>query len=205
MPDVLEAVFQRTTEFWKKKASRGPAYVGRIGESEALQRARIELLLQETLPKDFYASNAMDFGCGPGRFIPTLSRYAGHIWAVDILEEQLSHAKIAAENVTVMPLTWPIEFKWKKPRIDFLWVSLVLQHITDELLFRATTGEIARVLKPGARIIILDNARDTAPHVKPRSAKEIMEALGAASDFSSKLVTINTRPEDHWLIDGHKA
>ena len=189
---------------WVKVANnRGPAYVGRVSENVDLQTRKVESLLLKVLSPDDYYRDAIDFGCGHGRFIPVLSHYCGHIWAIDLLDSMLAQAQLAAPNVTPVSSAWPISFAI--PPADFLWAGLVLQHIVDEAVYQTTVSELRRVLKPGARVLVLDNAIDVAHHVKPRGPELLARHLELRPGWKADKVTINRRPNDHWFLDGYKA
>ena len=196
--------FQGMKQHWVKVAgARGVSYVGHVKEDSDLQARKIESLILRALEPVDYFKDGMDFGCGYGRMIPTLSQYCGHIWAVDLLDSMLEKAQSAAPNVTIVPSVWPVTLAI--PMVDLLWAGLVLQHIVNESLFQATTVEISRVLRSGARVLVLDNAVDKAPHVKPRGPDVLAKALGLRSGWRADKVTINQRPNDHWFLDGYKA
>ena len=189
-------------EFWDNRARKGSEYVGRLGEPVNNQTLKIESLLRAKLSPIEYYVEGMDFGCGPGRFLPLLSNHCGHLWAVDLVPFALQQAKQRALNVSTIEAAFPLKFSWDKPRISFLWVCLVFQHIVDDDIFARTTAELTRVLVPGARVLILDNATDKASHVKPRGPEVLAKVLKLRSGWTHTRITINSRPNDHWLIDG---
>lgn len=201
-----EVRFAEHRAFWEKTvAQRGDGYVGRNGESHKLQQKRIEDLLRSRLNPNMLYQDMIDFGCGWGRFIPFWAQFAGHVWAVDMLPDLLRRAKQQAPTVSTVCSQWPFQIPMKKPRIDLLWACLVFQHIVDDEIFVGTLTELSRVLQPGARVLIIDNAVDQAPHVKPRGPAVIAKGLGLRGGWSADKVTINNRPQDHWLLDGTKA
>jgi SAM-dependent methyltransferase len=196
----------KLTQFWETRArTRGERYVGHVQQDHRLQQQAIESLLRARLKASDYFSNGLDFGCGYGRFVPTLSQYCGHLWAVDLLPEMLERAASQAPNVTPVRSEWPLKLPARGPAMDFVWLCLVLQHVVDEDLFQATCVELKRVLKPGARVMVLDNVVDHAPHVKPRGEQALVSALGLMPGYWCERVTINRRPKDHLFIDGVKA
>jgi SAM-dependent methyltransferase len=203
VPDVGLA-FGKAKHYWVQAAvKRGMNYVSRVKQDPTQQQRQIEALLMRALTGDSFYRDGMDFGCGPGRFLPLLAKYCGHLWAVDILESSLQPAAAKAPNVTPHLLEWPLNLQL--PSLDFLWSSLVLQHLVDEDLFTAITDELRRLLKPGARVLILDNALDRAPHVRSRPAERLAASLGLRAGWKADKVTIDQRPQDHWFIDGHRA
>jgi ubiquinone/menaquinone biosynthesis C-methylase UbiE len=197
--------FGRMEEFWRIKfAQYGDRYVGRIKEDHTLQQKRIESILMTRLRSQDYFEKALDFGCGWGRFIPFFSQFCGHIWAVDLVKEMVDKAAQKAPNVTAIQSKHPFKLPGKESRFDLLWSCFVFQHITDDEVFDVTTKELRRVLKSGARVIIIDNAVDHASHVKPRSVERLAEALELKPTYYASKVTVNQRADDHWLIDGVK-
>ncbi len=203
---TAEDRFNDLRSFWEKTvARRGDGYVGRQGESHRLQQKRIEDLLRTRLNPNMLYQDMIDFGCGWGRFIPFWAQFAGHIWAVDLLDDMLRRAKQEAPTVSTVCSQWPFRIPMKTPRVDLLWACLVFQHICDDAIFEGTLAELGRVLKPGARVLIIDNAVDQAPHVKPRGPEAIATRLGLRPGWSADKVTINNRPHDHWFLDGTKA
>jgi SAM-dependent methyltransferase len=191
--------------FWDSRAKAGSEYVGRLGEPVNAQTLKIESLLKAKLSPVEYYAEGMDFGCGPGRFLPFLSNHCGHLWAVDLVPFALQQAKQRALNVSTIEAGCPLKFPWDNPRISFLWACLVFQHVVDDDIFSRTVSEIGRVLVPGARVLILDNAIDKANHVKPRGPELLANVFRLRPGWTSTRVTINSRPNDHWLIDGRTS
>lgn len=202
MVNVIEDKWRKSHSFWQSKMARqGVSYVGRKGEDHQSQAKAIERLYWSRVGQDAYFQDALDFGCGYGRFAEMLSSTCGHIWAVDMLEEMLAQVRGSVPNVTPIKCSWPPKLVNCDKSMDLLWACLVFQHIVDDDLFAGTMKELSRLLKPGSRVIIIDNAVDQAHHVKPRGPEAIMNALNAKVDYVEK-VTINKRANDHWLIDG---
>ena len=195
---------QQLVNFWAARSLRRPACNQLDGES-IRQREFIECLLRERLKPTDYFQDMLDFGCGIGRFVPFWQNYSGHIWAVDILENDLKEITSNGINITPVNGTYPPVYSDRIPPVDLFWSCLVLQHIVDDFLFSLTIAELSKVIKPGARVIILDNAVDVARHVRPRGPDGLAGALGLRKDLRADKVTINKTPKDHWLIDGFKA
>ena len=199
MSEVIPEKLAAAKEFWQARTRAGDAYVGRVGEDHRRQQQRMEqLLTQHFTPFDFYL-DALDFGCGWGRMVPYFAQYCGHIWAVDIVPEMAQRA--AQKATTVTPLALGPNGQINSPQVDLLWAGLVLQHIVNPDVLQATLHELRRVLKRGARVLILDNAVDHAPHVQSRNPDELASALLLQS-WKVERVTINQREQDHWLLDG---
>jgi SAM-dependent methyltransferase len=205
MPVVEDSVFSKHVAFWRTKSAKGDSYVGRSGEDHLRQKKAVEDLLATRLnPSDFF-EDALDFGCGYGRFDPFLSRFCGHIWAVDIVPGLAERAMDSTPTLTGITLESPDRIPFRDRKIDLVWSCLVFQHLTDFGLFSRACSEIRRVCRAGARILIVDNAVDRAFHVTPRGPEILARELGFRPGWQSYRITINSRPLDHWLIDGIKA
>jgi len=200
---MSEPYFNRSVSFWRDRATRqGSRFSGQQATDAAAQTLRIESLINKRIGTNDWFEDTLDFGCGQGRFIPLLSKVSGHVWAVDILPELNSTVRACSINVSSITLEWPLRL----PRaVDFMLAVFVFQHITDDGYMRIVADEIKRVLKPGARVLVLDNAQDKAAHVRPRTPPGFAALLGLRPGYSAELVTVNKRPNDHWLIDGIKT
>ena len=119
--------------------------------------------------------------------------------AMYLLDEMLCDIEYRAQSATAFCLD--AEYQLPHGPHDMLWSAFCFQHITNDAMFSVVTGEIRRVMKKGARVILVENAKDKASHVRPRTPNEYAVGLGL-KDYSAKLVTVNERPNDHWWIDG---
>ncbi len=130
-----------TIEYWKNRASKfGRHSVYNMGHSvDELNKVNekqcdiyLEVLSQYLTGKE---ENALDFGCGPGRFEPILSKLVKNkVYALDPIEELLN---IAPKIDNVEYIKFENEsFKLPDKSIDLIFVSLVLGGITDEKLLK---------------------------------------------------------------------
>jgi ubiquinone/menaquinone biosynthesis C-methylase UbiE len=192
MGAAVEAVaLEKDRSFWLRRShdkSDNPRQTSRIS---SLLRASI-------LPTQYY-ENALDLGCGRGRFVPILSSFCGHVWAVDIVPELLHDIEFRAQSATGFCIGE--DYKLPDGPHDLLWSAFMFQHILSQTVFLAVCEEVRRVMKPGARVFLLENAKDRAAHVRPWSQMDYAVAL-KLDDYRVKLVTVNERPNDHWWIEG---
>ena len=206
MEEVAVQTFSKWKGYWSTRFQKqGAKYAGKSGEDLDQQTARIEGLLRSKFTDACFYENGLDFGCGVGRLIPFLTNYCGHIWAADIIPEMLEQAKTQGLNVTTWCTSWPYKFPAADGQIDLLWSSMVLQHLVDDDIFNVVMSELKRILRPGARVLLLDNAQDKAPHVKPRGPEVLAPLLGLCDGWKAERVTVNKRVNDHWLIDGIRS
>jgi ubiquinone/menaquinone biosynthesis C-methylase UbiE len=194
MATLEAATFEKSRSLWLRQAqSKG---------ENSLQTTRITSLLRSAILPDTFYENALDLGCGRGRFIPILSAFCGHIWGVDIVPELLCDIEYRAPSATA----FCVDSDYQLPHgpHDFLWSAFCFQHIVNDGIFSGVMGEVRRVMKKGARVILLENAKDKAAHVRPRVPADYAIMLGM-KEYTAKLVTVNDRPNDHWWIDGRMA
>lgn len=99
-----------------------------------------------------------DLGCGTGQLAQALAPFAGEVVAVDRSPEMLELARTRLEghaNVEVRHgelENLPLE----SSTLDVAILSLVLHYVVDP---RRVLAEVARVLSPGGRVLILDMQR----------------------------------------------
>jgi ArsR family transcriptional regulator len=147
---VLEARAERSRAFFSSAAGRWD------GLRQDLFGARVDLQLLPGLlaPRDVVG----DLGCGTGRLARALAPFAEAVIAVDRSAEMLAVARTrldGMENVQVREgeiESLPIE----DATLDVAILSLVLHYVVDPL--RALL-EVHRVLRPGARLLVLDMLR----------------------------------------------
>lgn len=175
-----------------------------MNESWQQQQKNIEKLLAAKLHNQYY-KDVMDYGCGWGRLIPFISKYSGHIWAIDIIDSMLQRAGEQSQNVTALAATRSAAIEMPSEMVDLVVVVSVFHYLTDDIIFGFCTDELKRILKPGGRVLIIDNAVDKDYHVKPRTDVELAARLNLKPGWTSEKVTINRKPLDHWLIDGVKG
>lgn len=208
MPTVepAAAFFTRSAEYWRGRfIQRGPLYLTLNPNECRLQLIKVESLLRTRFKPGEYYADGIDLGCGNGRFAPLLSSFVGHIWGLDFIAEPLEAMRKTDVTVSARKLDYPVKLPHLDKSIDIFTAIFTLQHITNDLLLEETLAEVARVLKPGARVITLDNASDHHAYLKPRNPNKLAEMLGLRKGFHFQRVTINNKPNDHWLIDGIKA
>lgn len=121
---------------------RGELYGGSFS-----QQAMLALLADDAI--------VADLGCGTGEVAATLAPWVGQVIGIDSSAAMLKAAARRTENVPNVELrrgeldTIPIE----DGSCDAAFAVLVLSYVTD---VRVALKEIARILKPGGRVVIVD-------------------------------------------------
>lgn len=152
-------------ELYERRAERSYAEPGaRVGR----KFEGVWALLSDCLPCESF----LDAGCGDGRYLVEVGTHAGRLAGVDISErilatarEALDRSGLAAElrqgNLESLP--YPAE------AFDLVLCSQVIEHL---LAPERGLEELARVLRPGGKLLLTTDNRHTLSHVlnAPRSA-----------------------------------
>lgn len=128
------------------------------GQLRALRRRTLDLARLQ--PGDV----VLDVGCGTGTLALDVAQRvgsAGHVAGIDPSAQQISHARAKAARRRL-----PIEFQngvieqlpFPEQTFDVVLSTLMMHHLPAPLK-RQGLAEIARVLKPGGRLIIADFTR----------------------------------------------
>ena len=108
-----------------------------------------------------FGEQVLDVGCGTGTLVLEVARRVGSIGrvvGVDPSSEQISHArsKVARRNVPVEFQIGVIEQLAFPDQTFDVGLSTLMMHHLPTPLKRQGLAEIARVLKPGGRLVIAD-------------------------------------------------
>jgi SAM-dependent methyltransferase len=120
-----------------------------------LFRARIDLGL--SLLDGVRAERMLELGYGSGVLLPTLARVAGVVDGIDVASEPADvRERIAALGVTNLGYLARgscTRLPFGAARYDVAVAFSLLEHL-DGAALRATTAEVARVLRPGGRFLV---------------------------------------------------
>lgn len=122
------------------------------------------------------SDTAADIGAGSGYFTRRLARHAAHVFAVDIDPALLALlAKDPAANVTPV-LAAPDNPRLPAASCDLILIVDVLHHIDNR---PAYYPHLAKALKPGGRLVIIDFHKKELPVGPPPSMKLTPEEVTA--------------------------
>jgi ubiquinone/menaquinone biosynthesis C-methylase UbiE len=114
----------------------------------------------------------LDVGCGTGALAMEASKRVGatgHVCGIDPGPKQIARARTKAKRASL-----PIDFQvgviehlaFPDQAFDVVLSTLVMHHLPDDLK-RLGLAEMARVLKPGGRLVIVDFKRAEAESRQP--------------------------------------
>ena len=122
-----------------------------------------------------------DIGAGTGYFARRFASHAGKVFAVDIDRKLLDIAAKDAPSTLITVLASPDDPKLAPASVDTVFICDVLHHIAAR---PAYYQKLARALKPGGRIVVVDfHKRELAVGPPPSmklSAEEVESELSAA-------------------------
>lgn len=114
------------------------------------------------LKKEVKNKIVLDAGCGSGKFLPVVSKLAKYYYGIDTSSEQLFLANnkiINKEKVTLLCLDL-CDISLEDNSIDIIYLSWVLGTILDLGKRDRVLKELLRVLKPGGKILLIENNVD---------------------------------------------
>jgi SAM-dependent methyltransferase len=201
---------------WERLARRDPYWAvltaadkrgGRwnVDEFFASGVEEIDAVLQRARERglDPPRGRALDFGCGAGRLTQALAARFERCDGVDVSDAMVrlarSHNQFG-ERCTYHLNTAPNLALFPEAAFDFVYTTLVLQHMAPQLS-TGYIGELVRVLKPNGLLVFqLPSARSTAvaPAAATRTAARQplpASAFAAALDLRSAPVHVTPREE----------
>lgn len=192
-------------DYWSKRFhAQGPTYVGssRAGsaaQADAFWRV-LEPRLQELTPSG--TERILDYGCGTGRLAPLLNDLGTYL-GVDINRPAVEHARGANPGLAFQWIGNDGILHVVTGRIDVVVAITVLQHVPESLI-GSTCAELARVLSPSGRVVLIEDAnpegKRPAAHMAFRSADRYAELLGL-SVVAPPVVFDAERPGSHYVVE----
>jgi len=140
-----------------------------------------------------------DIGAGTGYFARRFAHHAGKVYAVDTDEKLLAKAQEgAAENLQTI-LAAPDDPRLPAASVDTIFFCDVLHHIENR---SAYYPKLARALKPGGRIVVIDFYKKELPVGPPASMKlsdkEVISEFRAAGFALAK--QLDVLPYQYYLV-----
>jgi ubiquinone/menaquinone biosynthesis C-methylase UbiE len=140
-----------------------------------------------------------DIGAGTGYFARRFAQHAAKVYAVDIDEKLLAMARDGAPPNLETVLASADDPRLPDGSVDTIFFCNVLHHIEDRPAYYA---KLARALKPGGRIVIVDFHKKPLPVGPPETMKlakeEVVREFAAAGFRDSK--SLDFLPYQYMLI-----
>jgi SAM-dependent methyltransferase len=99
----------------------------------------------------------LDLGCGPGIVAADLAPHAGNVVAFDLTPEMLAKARQRGTRAGVSNIAFQLgraeELPFEKDGFDAVVTRLTIHHFQDP---RLVMSEMARVIRPGGRMVVAD-------------------------------------------------
>lgn len=139
-------------------------------------------------------SSVLDVGCGTGRW---LVRYQRRQLLPVGLDATAGMLKRAATRNLSCPLVaaFAQRLPFRDQTFSFVSAVTVIQHIPPNEQ-RESLQEMARVLKPGGHLLLIDLIRGNGPHIFPRSP-----ASWIAEGSSTGLSPVEWHGQEYFLLD----
>jgi SAM-dependent methyltransferase len=128
---------------------------------------------------------ALDFGCGVGRVTRAMSHHFDVVVGVDISPTMLESARRLNEAYPTCEFEFndrPDLESFGDREFDFIYSSIVLQHVPGRETIEAYIREFVRVLRPGGLIVFqLPSAIPARYRLQPRRrAYSVLRSLGVS-------------------------
>lgn len=148
------------------------------------------------------SSRVLDAGCGKGRYAALVQQHApqAEVHAIDVSEEMLRHvpAGIHTQVSTIQNLPYP------DGHFDLVYCVEALEHVPNP---PAALAEMARVLAPGGRLVVIDKnlARQGALQIESWERwfgvdDLLAQMRGAGFDARATFVSHNQQPADGLFV-----
>ena len=164
-------------DFWNKTAQRfgenGDFRPVLIPTSKGLLNWYVDYLQKSALKsilKRLSGKVVLDVGCGVGRWSARLAETGALVIGVDLSREMIKKAKsrMAKRNLSS---DFVLASANKLPFVSHTFESIVsvtvLQHIVDDPSFKSAVSNIARTLKTGGEVILLEYTDDASGNFSP--------------------------------------
>lgn len=100
----------------------------------------------------------LDAGCGTGKFLPSLEKYADKYIGIDLSSEQLNKAKSKSQKDNSIFIKSNLaDITLEDNSVDLIISTWVLGTVIDLDERSKCLDELKRVLKPGGQIILVEN------------------------------------------------
>jgi ubiquinone/menaquinone biosynthesis C-methylase UbiE len=155
------------------------AAADRLSDPERYQWCSVEELLTLLAPHE--DATVLDLGSGTGFYTDDVARRAGTVVAVDVQAAMHAQYRDAGMPSNVRPVTAAVgALPLSSDSADAVFSTMTYHEFADD----AAMAEIARVLRPGGRLLTVDWSRQGAGVAGPPTEEryDLSHAVEAATD-----------------------
>jgi ubiquinone/menaquinone biosynthesis C-methylase UbiE len=131
---------------------------------------------------------ALDFGCGVGRLTRAMSKYFKQCHGVDISESMIAKAKEL--NQAFPNCQFSVNYAdhlrmFPDNQFDFVFTTIVLQHLPTQTMIKSYIAEFCRVLRPDGLLAFQVPAQITLRHRLQlrRRLYALLHSLGFSAEY----------------------
>ncbi len=185
---VREKYRKGSKDYWNSMARKYKSSAILIPGDLEIKNQYYNLLHERVMSKVFSGipkgSKILEIGCGVGRWSIKLAKMGMDVTATDISKEMVKIAKTNAKREKVkigFQVTGADEINSRKNYYDYALSVTVLQHIIDESKRIRAIENLAKSVKKGGRIILLERVGKEIGefHVKPFTLKKWKSVFNA--------------------------
>ncbi len=139
----------------------------------------------------------LDLGCGTGRFTTALAEtFGGPVYGVDPSAKMRSEAMARTSDDRICFLAGRAEdIPLPEQSCDLVWVFLSFHHVSDR---PAAVAEVARVLRPGGRVLLRSQFSDRFPDICwhnffPRAREIELEMFPTLTEVETIFASVGLR------------
>ncbi len=191
---------EASRQFWDEKARENPYwYVSSAGPYEGRNLAEFwasgPKIWNDLKSASGYdpkpTDTVVEIGCGVGRLTRAIAPEVGKVFAFDLSAEMLAIARTSVEagNASFHRAETPALAEIADSSVDAFVAYCVFQHLPDLDVLRAYLKTAARVLKPGGRLDLHDDAADVARLDRVRAADTSMAGRAAIVGWSARALS----------------
>jgi 2-polyprenyl-3-methyl-5-hydroxy-6-metoxy-1,4-benzoquinol methylase len=151
-PDMLRHAASSVADKLQHDEMAGPSYLHRIPLIRWLFWRRLEVVAELLAAGGDRYEAGLDFGCGLGVLLPTLSNFTTSVYATD-LELRPARQIVAAMEIPNVEFVPPetLQTRITPGSLDYVVSTDVLEHVDD---LPAIVNQLASFLRRGGRLII---------------------------------------------------
>lgn len=178
----------RVQERFTRTAQQFAAFSQGVRAAEAAQL--LELLRRSVAAANVKAElrtlHALDVACGPGTFTLAFAPHVAHVTGLDITPAILEKGRSAARQQNLVNISWALgkaeKLPWPAAAFDVVTMAYGLHHIGDAA---QAVREMARVLKPGGWLALVDVSLPTGADADVNNAIEIARDASHVRTYSA--------------------